>query len=132
MFSSRFTHAAVAVAGLLVACGGGGSESSPSPSASEDERGAVGDGNPASVYCQKLGFTLDITPTQSGVCTFPDGTSCEEWAFFRGQCGQAHSYCNQHGGTVSNKTEETMTYAECNLNGKVCKESSFFKTGKCE
>jgi putative hemolysin len=23
----------------------------------------------------------------AGYCLFPDGTECEEWAFFRGECG---------------------------------------------
>jgi putative hemolysin len=46
--------------------------------------------NPASVYCQKLGYKLEIRTnpdgSQYGVCIFPDGTECEEWAFFRGEC----------------------------------------------
>jgi uncharacterized protein len=47
--------------------------------------------NPASVYCQQQGGTLDIVDTpqgQQGMCTLPSGERCEEWAFFRGECGQ--------------------------------------------
>jgi len=47
--------------------------------------------NPASVYCEEQGYTLEIRTDESGgqygVCVFPDGSECEEWAFFRGECG---------------------------------------------
>jgi len=47
--------------------------------------------NPASVYCKENGNTLEIRTaadgSQSGVCFFPDGSTCEEWAYFRGECG---------------------------------------------
>lgn len=45
--------------------------------------------NPASVHCEKEGGTLEIVDTdegQVGMCTLPDGTECEEWAYFRGEC----------------------------------------------
>jgi len=47
--------------------------------------------NPASVYCKEKGNTLEIRTaadgSQSGVCIFPDKSECEEWAYFRGECG---------------------------------------------
>ena len=46
--------------------------------------------NPASVYCEKQGYTLEIRTneggSQTGYCIFDDGTECEEWAYFRGEC----------------------------------------------
>jgi len=49
--------------------------------------------NPASVYCEQNGYTLEIRTaadgSQSGVCVFPDGSSCDEWAYYRGECGPA-------------------------------------------
>ena len=110
-----------------VACG---SSSEVPPKADEDERGSVGVPPPAARYCMKSGFTL-----VNGECTFPDGTSCAMTAFYNGQCGQAHSYCTQHGGTPSSQTEDmgswTATYAACDLNGKRCHDSSFAVTGTC-
>jgi putative hemolysin len=49
--------------------------------------------NPASVYCEQNGNQLEIRTaadgSQSGVCVFPDGGTCDEWAYFRGECGPA-------------------------------------------
>jgi len=47
--------------------------------------------NPASVYCEQNGNKLEIQTaadgSQNGVCVFPDGSTCDEWAYFRGECG---------------------------------------------
>ena len=47
--------------------------------------------NPASAFCIEQGFTSEIRTaadgSQSGVCIFPDGSECDEWAYFRGECG---------------------------------------------
>jgi putative hemolysin len=49
--------------------------------------------NPASVYCEQNGNTLEIRTaddgSQSGICVFPDGSICDEWDYFRGECGLA-------------------------------------------
>lgn len=46
--------------------------------------------NPASVYCEDNGGTLEIRTGadggEYGVCIFDDGSECEEWAYFRGEC----------------------------------------------
>lgn len=45
--------------------------------------------NPASSNCVARGGTISIVKTPSGdqgMCRFPDGSSCEEWALFRGAC----------------------------------------------
>ena len=50
--------------------------------------------NPASVYCVQSGYTLEIRANagggEYGVCIFPDGNECEEWAFFRNECGAGY------------------------------------------
>ena len=47
--------------------------------------------NPASVYCTQQGNKLEIYTaddgSQSGICIFPDGSTCDEWAYYRGECG---------------------------------------------
>ena len=49
--------------------------------------------NPASVYCEQNGNKLEIQTaadgSQNGVCVFPDGSTCDEWAYYRGECGLA-------------------------------------------
>ena len=46
--------------------------------------------NPASVYCEEQGGTVEIWEdaegNQTGFCLFPDGSECEEWAYYRGEC----------------------------------------------
>lgn len=55
---------------------------SPSP--------AVGLANPAAVYCREQGGQSQIATaadgSQSADCIFPDGSKCDEWAFFRNEC----------------------------------------------
>ena len=47
--------------------------------------------NPASVYCEQNGNKLEIKMasdgSQNGICVFPDGSECDEWTYFRGDCG---------------------------------------------
>jgi putative hemolysin len=50
----------------------------------------VGLANPASVFCVQNSGTLeivtDLSGWQSGICHLLDGTTCDEWAYFRGEC----------------------------------------------
>jgi putative hemolysin len=47
--------------------------------------------NPASVYCEQNGNKLEIRTaadgSQNGICVFPDGSTCDEWTYYRGECG---------------------------------------------
>jgi hypothetical protein len=49
-----------------------------------------GAANPASENCVAKGGVSKITQLlngdQGGLCEFPDGSFCEEWALFRGTC----------------------------------------------
>ncbi len=97
-------------------------------------------GNPASSYCLAMGATWSVTQTPAGDeghCTFSDGTDCEEWSFYRGACGQAHSFCNVHGGSVSSETRDqgtwVGTFAVCTLpGGTKCDEMTYARTCACE
>jgi putative hemolysin len=46
--------------------------------------------NPASAYCEEQGYRLEIRTaadgSQAGYCIFPDGSECDEWAYFRNEC----------------------------------------------
>src|SRR5947209_10138829 len=68
---------------------------SPSPSASPNTTLA----NPASQYCQQVGGTSQTLEDQSGnqvgVCTFPDGSSIEEFTLFRGPNDPANAMLTQ-------------------------------------
>lgn len=78
----------------IQACAGAANPSvqrEPSPNQSaETPTGGVSLANPASVFCEDNGGVLEVrTDSQGGeygVCIFPDGSECEEWAFMRGEC----------------------------------------------
>lgn len=62
---------------------------------SPDNEVKAGLPNPASVHCEEKGGTLEIETGpngQYGLCRFPDGSHCEEWAFFRGQCKRGERF----------------------------------------
>jgi putative hemolysin len=95
--------------------------------------GAPGLANPASVYCEGLGYTLDLRTDDSGsygVCIFPDGSECDEWDFLAGRCGQEYSYCEQHGFIL--EAEEGSNIGSCVFtDGSSCMELDYFE-GRCE
>ncbi len=82
------------VAALLAACTA--NQAAPIPAITEAEIAIPTDTaqanlpNPASAYCEEQGNRLEIRTapdgSQSGVCVFPDGGECDEWAYFRGAC----------------------------------------------
>ncbi len=61
----------------------------PVPSTPGTPQPTSGMANPASVSCVQSGGTLhinkDAVGNEYGMCAFPNGTSCEEWALFRGE-----------------------------------------------
>jgi putative hemolysin len=97
--------------------------------------------NPASAYCERQGFKLEIRTAQNssqyGVCKFDDDTECEEWAYYRGECepgdmdvapaptetpqgiaNPASAYCVQQGGTSQIRTaEDGSQYGVCSFPG---------------
>jgi dipeptidase D len=71
---------------LVVACA-----ADPTPTAGPPEE-VPGMPNPASEFCVEQGYELEIRDEaggQVGYCLFPDGSECEEWAFYRGECASA-------------------------------------------
>ncbi len=75
---------------FLSACApqGAGVQAKPTDTAQDKSAGLA---NPASVNCVDKGNRLEIRTaadgSQAGVCIFPDGSECDEWAYYRGECG---------------------------------------------
>jgi putative hemolysin len=50
----------------------------------------AGIANPASQFCEEQGGRSELRTNEdgsvTGYCVFEDGSECEEWAFFRGEC----------------------------------------------
>ncbi len=130
--------AMVAVMGLmLVACGQQAQtppeEETPATEAVEEEAAPVaGLANPASVYCQGLGYTEETRTNDAGeygMCIFPDGSECDTWDFLAGRCGQSFSYCVQQGYTLEEMPDSNI--GNCVFpDGSSCMELDFFQ-GTC-
>jgi Tol biopolymer transport system component/putative hemolysin len=105
----------IVLAFLVTGCG-----AEPTPEARPPEE-APGMANPAAEFCVDQGYQSEVRDEASGqvgYCRFPDGSECEEWAFYRGECapaseGQptpaqlanpASENCVTVGGTVSIQT----------------------------
>ncbi|MGD0764680.1 MAG: C1 family peptidase, partial [Dehalococcoidia bacterium] len=80
----------------------------------------LGMANPAATYCTDLGYDYRIARTNNGdegICVFPDGKECEEWAFLAGKCGQERSYCAKNGlaevTKADGKNSLSREYAVC-------------------
>lgn len=123
---------------------------------STETTASAGMANPASVNCVSLNGTVEIktdsTGGQYGMCNFANGTTCEEWALFRGEGCQAYVEptatgtsgaagmanpasvnCVNIGGTVEIKTDSTGgQYGMCNFaNGTACEEWALYRGEGC-
>jgi putative hemolysin len=76
---------------------------------------STGLANPASVYCEEQGYTLEMRADDNGtigVCIFPDGSECEEWAFYRGECKPTSAGAAE---TTAAETQDAETVAQPTL-----------------
>jgi uncharacterized protein len=75
----------------LAACAAPQTPAAPDPAPTATPPAAMP--NPASVHCTQAGNKLEIRTaadgSQYGICVFPDGSTCDEWAYYRGTCGPA-------------------------------------------
>src|SRR6056297_267935 len=96
--------------------------------------------NPASEYCLQSGGELEIQKksdgSQYGICVFPNGNKCEEWALLKGECPAQgvdtssyrtvlESYCAITGGEVDEENYKCI-FSE----NKSCDLEAYYK-GRC-
>jgi putative hemolysin len=111
--------------------------------------------NPAAVYCtQQQGTKYEIRTnstdgSQYGVCILPDGTVCDEWAYFRHECpagatpavttaaagiaNPSATFCVSKDYTyqiVTNTTDGSQSGNCVFPNGKACDGWAYFR-GEC-
>ena len=102
--------------------------------------------NPASVHCADQGGKLEIRDEaggQVGYCLFDDGSECEEWAFFKGECAPgggegrvgmpnpASVHCADQGGKLEIRDEAGGQVGYCLFDdGSECEEWAFMR-GEC-
>ncbi|MFH1620650.1 MAG: DUF333 domain-containing protein [Patescibacteria group bacterium] len=79
--------------------------------------------NPAAVYCVEhhglLEYVTNEDGSQTGYCSIPHGVTCEEWAFFRQECGlleskESHEDC---GSLTVKEAIEIASQSECTAEG---------------
>ena len=135
---------------LTTACG---SEPTPAPTEALAATAATEESfespldmpNPASKFCRDQGYQLEMRTDASGTtgyCVFPDGSECEEWAFYRGECGPADTtfesplglpnpasqYCEERGYELEMRTDASGTGGYCIFpDGTECEEWAFYR-----
>jgi putative hemolysin len=105
------------------------SEPTPTPFIEREEGEEdpfIGIPNPASFYCQEMGYLLEMRDTEDGtvgICIFPDGKECEEWTFLAGKCAIEWSFCQRQGYNI----REGEAMATCVFpDDSSCEEYDFF------
>ena len=81
-----------------------------------EQKTNIGMRNPAAVYCEEMGCEYKVVKTEDGergVCVLPDGSECDAWAFYRGECGEGFSYCAKKGWAVAAKAEGDSFATNC-------------------
>ena len=138
---------------LIVACGAGPTPAAPGTELPTDDtmdaiESPLDMPNPASRFCREEGYQLELRTDASGTtgyCVFPDGSECEEWAFYRGECGPADTtfdsplglanpasaYCEEQGYELEMRTDASGTVGYCIFpDGTECEEWAFYR-GDC-
>ena len=117
---------------ILAGCNGSESDGVPTPFV-ETEGGDdfIGVPNPASFYCQEMGYELDLRDTDGGtegICVMPNGAECEELEFLAGGCSIEWTFCQRQGYNIREGEEGAI----CTFNdGSSCLEYEFF-IGECQ
>ena len=91
----------ILLAFLFSACG-------PQPTPTSPPEAAANMANPAAKFCVDQGYQSEIRDEaggQAGYCLFPDGSECEEWAFYRGECAPG-SESQTSSGQLANPASE--------------------------
>ena len=86
----------IVLLGVFLIFGGCSLKVSDAPkksSASDNNDAKIG--NLASTFCKDQGglnkIVVNKDGSESGLCVFEDGSSCDEWAFYRNECTKGDS-----------------------------------------
>ena len=108
---------------------------------------SVGLPNPAAVYCEEQGGQPEIRAnadgSQDGFCIFDDGSECEQWDYFHGECepgetdtqlaNPAAVHCEEEGGKSEIRTNADGSQdGYCIFDdGSECEQWAFLR-GECK
>lgn len=120
---------------ILGGCKGLSAEPTPTPFVDQAEgEGAdpfIGVPNPASFYCEEMGYELEMVDDNGGtkgICIFPNSAECEEWEFLAGGCAIEWTFCQRQGYNIqAGESMGTCVFPD----GSSCPEYELF-IGECE
>jgi len=111
---------------ILPACNPSKTDPTPTPIIEGENDDFIGIPNPASFYCQEMGYELELRDTADGtegICIFPDGKECEEWEFLAGGCAIEWTFCQRQGSNIrAGEAMGTCTFTD----GSTCPEYDYF------
>jgi putative hemolysin len=123
----------VLLGALLTGCGFSSSQPTPTPlpdNPDGEEDPFIGIPNPASFYCEEMGYQLELRDSNDGtegLCVFPNGAECEEWEFLSGGCSTEWTFCQRQGYSIqAGESMGTCVFPD----GSTCPEYDFF-IGEC-
>ena len=97
----------------------------------------IGMPNPASKNCIDKGYKLEIREDkdggQYGICIFSNGSECEEWKFFRGECEISSSNSNQNSTASGGIIEGSLSFPSEKIpeDMMICAENIFSQKSIC-
>ena len=112
---------AVLIASLFL-CGCWPFVSVPPTDLPTDQRDQVELGNPAAIKCADDGGTIETYKEEEGewgLCVFEDGSICDQWQYYRGECkkGECQKECLYQGtdseGYYNNCTMQRLELVKC-------------------
>ena len=116
---------------FLASCKGASGNPTPTTFIEGDVGDFIGVPNPASFYCQEMGYELELRDTEDGtegICILPDGKECEEWEFLAGGCAFEWTFCQRQGANIkAGDNMATCIFAD----GSSCPEYDYF-IGECQ
>ena len=97
---------AIFAAGCTRQQAGPGGTPTPTTTAPAVTTPTAGLPNPAAVYCISKNYTYQIRKnpdgSEYGVCILPNGTVCDEWAYYRGTCPAVTTSATTTGAAIAN------------------------------
>lgn len=86
----------------------------------QTQHGGAAIANPASIYCVQNGgvsrIVTAVDGSQRGVCVLANGTECDDWAYYRGECYPRN--CNNMNCSACTNSTDCNNQTNCQWNAE--------------